>query len=70
VALSQQLNAEPTRSAGQGNLWFVGPPAHSRVPISSALFVNAAVAARVAGNLAAGRCVTMLDEYRPQDAAV
>jgi FAD-NAD(P)-binding len=70
VALSQQLNAEPSRPAAEGNLWFVGPPAHSRVPISSALFVNAAVAARVAGNLASGRCAPMLDEYHPQDAAV
>jgi hypothetical protein len=65
VALSQRLNAEPTRLAGQGNLWFVGPPAHSRVPISSALFVNAAVAARVAENLATGRCATIARRIPP-----
>jgi hypothetical protein len=65
VALSQRLSAEPTRPAGQGNLWFVGPPAHSRVPISSALFVNASVAARVAENLAAGRCATIAQRVPP-----
>jgi len=68
VALSQRLNAEPTRAAGAGNLWFVGPPAHSRVPISSALFANASVAARVADNLASDHGAAMFDEYCPQDA--
>ncbi|GAB7522795.1 FAD/NAD(P)-binding protein [Paraburkholderia sp. 2C] len=70
VTLSQRLSAEPARPAEQGHLWFVGPPAHSRVPISSALFVNATVAERVAGNLVSGHRATMLDEYGTQDAAV
>ncbi|CAB3764395.1 FAD/NAD(P)-binding protein [Paraburkholderia humisilvae] len=51
VGVTHSLTAAPARPAGQGNLWFVGPPAHARVPIASALFVTASVAERVAARL-------------------
>jgi hypothetical protein len=70
VDLSHRLTTEPARATGQGGLWFVGPLAHSRVPISSALFVTASVAAQVTANLEFHRGATALDECRPLDAAM
>lgn len=70
VNLSQRLTAEPTRPAEKGNLWVVGPLAQPRVPISSALFVTASVAARVTANLKSRRAARTQDEYLPLDAAV
>jgi FAD-NAD(P)-binding len=70
VDLSHRLTTEPTRPAEHGGLWFVGPLAHSRVPISSALFVTASVAAQVTSNLESHRGATALDEYCPLDAAM
>ncbi|MCX4152390.1 hypothetical protein M0D64_44635 [Paraburkholderia sp. WS6] len=70
VDLSHRLTTEPTRPAEQGSLWFVGPLAHSRVPISSALFVTASVAAQVTANLESHRAATALDECCPLDAAM
>jgi hypothetical protein len=67
--LSHRLTAEPTRPAEQGNLWFVGPLAHSRVPISSALFVTASMAAQVTANLKFHRSATTLGECCPLDSA-
>jgi hypothetical protein len=69
VDLSHRLSTVPTRPAKQGNLWFVGPLAHSRVPVWSALFVTVSVAAQVAANLESHRGATALDECCPLDAA-
>jgi hypothetical protein len=68
VDLSHRLTAEPTRPAEQGNLWFVGPLAHSRVPLTSALFITASVAAQVSANLESHRGAMALDECCPLDA--
>lgn len=69
VNLSHRLTAEPIRPVEQGNLWFVGPLAHSRVPLTSALFVTASVAAQVTANLESHRGATALDQCCPLSAA-
>jgi hypothetical protein len=70
VDLSHWLTTEPPRPAEQGNLWCVGPLAHSRVPISSALFVTTSVTAQVAANLRFRRSAAALRERCPVDTAV
>ena len=53
LGVSSDLAAEHPRLMGKESIWFVGPPAHSRVPIPNALSVVAPSADRVVSNLVA-----------------
>ncbi|CAB3755693.1 FAD/NAD(P)-binding protein [Paraburkholderia solisilvae] len=52
VGVSRELRADSSRLPGATSIWFIGPPAHARVPMPNALFVVAAQAERVAAALA------------------